>query len=275
MKRMNWLVILTVLAFSNVTAFGQLIVVDFGGTNMVSQNQALGLGVDLANPISPSSGYNGQAFYGGITEINAPVAEWQISNDIQPHSGAPLGDWIRASRGATEGADAKFHHALIFFKQADFLNYGSLSGGVTLNEDTPMSFYAKRTSGNPSEIGFVLQTSEQDNPFYIYTVEYNDSQQGGGAGHLLSLSDPTSVQWQSYDPLAGLNSIGANATPDFTKVTGMGVWFENERAGNNNAGLTFHVTDIEFSAIPEPSTMSLVLASLLGLLAARFRRRAA
>jgi hypothetical protein len=260
-------------------ATAQITIVNFGGSGMVDSNQGLDGNGSLLDPntsISPAAGYLGQTFYGGVVATNTTVGTWQIDNNVaRGGAGMPVLDWVSAVTSSTViGAGTKFHRGIVFFQQSDFLAYNSLAGGVEL---TSLSVAVHRSSGNPSRFGFVI---EADGAYFISNpVTYNQfSGTGFNAnftnGHYLNIADASAATWLAFDPEASLSVIGAVASPDLTKVTGVGVWFENERASNSDAGLGFHMTGIEVVAIPEPSTYAALFGVFaLGLVMWRRRNR--
>ncbi|MEI2420194.1 hypothetical protein V6O07_07960, partial [Arthrospira platensis SPKY2] len=105
----------------------------------------------------------------------------------------PAQTWISAITGATSGPDAKFHHGVIFFSQADFLNFSTESGGVGLQS---LSVAVQRSSGNPSRFGFVIESG--GSYFLSDPVTYNQTLGGGFNplfvnGHFLSIEDAASA----------------------------------------------------------------------------------
>jgi hypothetical protein len=273
MKRIS----LILLAFLTAgSLFGQSTAIQLTGDGWATATNALGNGnsVMTGANIQPTTGYNGPAFRGGAVATNTTIGDWQISNN----GGANVlvgKDVFRLSLGSTvDQAATKFHHGIIFFDQSAFGNgLNAVAGGVTLNDTTSLSYTAKRVAGNPSKIGFVLQA---DGNFFLHQIAYNDNQAGAGAGHVFTLADPTAVAWNAFNPTVSLSSIGSAATPDFTKVTGIGIWFENERAGNAITGLDFRVGEITFNAIPEPSTYAAIFGALaVALIALRRHARKA
>lgn len=277
MKKLLPLTLVALAAASVASA--QLSIVSFGGAGMVSANQSLGGNGSLLDPntaISPASGYTGQTFYGGVQAVNTSVTTWQIDNNTgRGGASMPALDWITATQATTvDGAGVKFHRGVVFFQQADFLNYSTQSGGVTLQS---LSVAVTRTSGSPSRFGFVI---EADGAYYLSNpVTYNQNSGTGfnanfTNGHWLNIADVTAASWQTFDPELSYLPTGIAATTiDFTKVTGVGVWFENERASNSTLGLGFHITGLEAVAIPEPSAYAALLGlGVLGLAVARRRR---
>lgn len=265
---------------SNLSA--QSTVVSFGGSGMVTTNQNIGGNGGLLIPatsISPASGYSGQTFYGGLTNINASPDTWAITNDVAGRGGAsmPALDWISAVTNATtDGAGTKFHHGVVFFQQSDFLAHDSLSGGVGLES---LSVAVHRSSGNPSRFGFVIETSGVGGGYFLSDpVTYNQFTGTGfntnfSNGHWLNIADASAATWLSFDPETSYSTIEAAATPDLSKVTGVGIWFENERASASAAGLGFHITGLEVTAVPEPSAYALLAGALtLGMVMVRRRR---
>jgi hypothetical protein len=232
------------------------------GSNALGNNGSL---MDATN-IQPGTNYGGPAFLGGAIATDTTIGNWSVNDNGGSNSLTGL-DVISLGIGSTlNQANSKFHRAVVFFDQSVFANgLDSVAGGVTLDGTTSLSYGAKRTGGNPSNIGFVLQA---DGDYYLHSRVYDDN---FGAGDVFSLADPTAVTWNSFDPTTSFSTIGAAATPDFTKVTGIGIWIENERVGNSTSGMGFQIGEISFAAIPEPSTFALV-GIALGT-AVLFRRR--
>ncbi|MCC5847502.1 MAG: PEP-CTERM sorting domain-containing protein [Verrucomicrobia bacterium] len=264
---------LLIAALCSQAVFAATIAVQLTGDGWATATNALGNGNNVMTgaEIQPGTGYNGPAFRGGAVATDTTIGDWQISNN--GGSNVLLGlDVFRLSLGTTVNqAETKFHHAVIFFDQSSFANgLDAVVGGVTLNDTTSLSYTAKRVAGNPSRIGYVIQS---DGNYFLHQIAYDDNERGTGQGHLFTLSDPTAVTWNSFTPESSLSTIGSVANPDFTKITGIGIWFENERAGNATSGLDFRVGEITFAAIPEPSTLILLGISLGSVLL--FRRRKA
>ncbi|MCC5843721.1 MAG: PEP-CTERM sorting domain-containing protein [Verrucomicrobia bacterium] len=264
---------LLIAALCSQAVFAATIAVQLTGDGWATATNALGNGnsVMTGANIQPATGYSGPAFRGGAVATDTIIGDWQISNN--GGSNVLLGkDVFRLSLGSTVSqTETKFHHGVIFFDQSSFGNgLDAVAGGVTLNSETSLSYTAKRVSGNPSRIGYVLQA---DGNYFLHQIAYNDNERGTGQGHLFTLTDPTAVTWNTFDPTVSLSSFGPAATPDFTKVTGIGLWFENARDGSATTGLDFRVGEITFAAIPEPSTLAL-LGIALGS-AVLFRRRKA
>jgi len=260
-----------------IAAHAQAVVaVNLTGGSWATATNALGNGnsVMTGDNIQPSTGYSGPAFRGGAVATDVNIGNWEINDN--GGSGVLLNkDVIRLSIGSTVNqANTKFHRAVIFFDQSVFSNgLDSAAGGVTLNSTTSLSYTAKRVAGNPSRLGYVIQA---DGQYFIHQIAYNDNQAGAGQGQVFTLADPTAVAWSAFDPTASLSSIGAINTPDFTKVTGIGLWFENERVSTATTGMDMRIGDITFNAIaiPEPSAFA-ALAGLgvLGLAVTRRRQR--
>ena len=73
-------------------------------------------------------------------------------------------------------------------------------------------------------------------------------------------------------PMPPSPSLAGAASPDLNNVVGLGIWFDNVRAGDATSGMGFYVTDIQLTAIPEPRTYA-ALFGLLALGAVVWRRR--
>lgn len=245
------------------------LIIDLTGNEWATANNGLGNNGSVmdATNIQPGTGYSGPAFLGGAVATDTTIGTWSIL-DNGGTNGLLGQDVIFLGVGSTANqANNKFHRAVVFFDQSVFSNgLDSVTGGVTLNDTTSLSYFAKRTGGNPSNIGFVLQA---DGNYFLHSSVYDDN---SGTGDEFTLADPTAVTWNSFDPTVSFSSIGAAATPDFTKVTGIGIWFENERVNNSTSGMGFQIGEITFNAVPEPSTYALISGFLaLGWMMVRRR----
>lgn len=273
------LVCITSLLGCAAAVSAQSTIVSFTGNSQIMGNVALG-GVDSllvpGSSISPAApDYTGQAFSGGVRATNTTVGTWQIESVIRGGPNMSAQNWISALTASTEGAAAKFHRGVIFFEQANFLEYNTLPGGVGLQS---LAVAVTRSSGNPSRFGFVIQA---DGAYFLSEPVTYSQTSGTGFdpffvnGHYLSIADAADATWLSFDPEVSYSAIGGAANPDLSRVTGVGIWFENERAGGSNLGLGFHVTGIEITAIPEPSTYAMLFGLFtLGFVAWRRRKTA-
>jgi hypothetical protein len=259
--------------FLTLGSYAQVNVISYSGTGQVTSNMDLGgIGLfDTNAPISPATDYAGPRFFGGVATsdaTNAPISEWRIFNDLFFGNIPLTSDWIGVATPSTLIGPAKHHYAFLHFRQADFADLSTLAGGVRLNADTSLSFRARRTGGNPSFARFVVET---DAGFFVSSSTELTAGQANGV-ELIVLADPTSTNWFAYDPDASLSVIGGAASPDLNNVVGLGIWFDNVRAGDATSGMGFYVTDIQLTAIPEPRTYA-ALFGLLALGAVVWRRR--
>jgi hypothetical protein len=268
--------ILLTLTLAAATAIHAAVVVDYSGAGQVSSPSNLGgkgTGFDAGTAISPSSGYTGQTFYGAVATSNdttAPLTNWSIQNDLT--IGDFTKDWIQLYAPSTTTGVDKHHYGFLLFKQADFQEYSDLTGGVTLDSTTSLSYLMRRTAGSPTDVAFAIQT---DSGYFLSTPTVLSTNQANG-GESVTLADPTAASWKSFDPATSIASYGSDASPDLTNVLGIGLWFDNVRVGTSTSGMNINISDISFTAVPEPSTYALWGGFLaLGLVLYRRRRVAA
>lgn len=83
------------------------------------------------------------------------------------------------------------------------------------------------------------------------------------------------MAWRQFNPSASISNTWApDPAPDFEGITGIGIWFENQRAAADTGGLEFQVGQITLNVVPEPSAALLMLLGVgVFMLKARLARR--
>lgn len=265
-KLKNILAALTALAVIPLAA-SATVVVDFTAT-ATADTDGVGYasGTDdvpysfttARNPGIGSNGYGDSpdtsaVFYGGA----AWTGTGSGLND-KPYLESTDGSW-RYRLGAAIGDSMG---AVQLWKKADFLN-GLDSQAVSFDAASSMSVRTDEFgSGFGGDIRFVVQDGST-----MYISSATAFLDGGAT---TTLSDPDSASWFAYDPATSIMTVGAAATPTFSDITAVGVYFEITASTEGNK--TFAFDDFQVDAIPEPVTAGLLgFASLAMLAIRRFR----
>jgi hypothetical protein len=241
---------------------------------------------------SPTTGYSGTSgtFYGGAITGNQ-------DNPTTLSGTTPFDELGIQNQGpndeleVTASSHGHFHdvHMAVYWDKADFLNGGdsfpvffdeTSSVTVDLNEgsaenlvDAEVRLVVRDDLGN-----FWLSETAYVSPSQNSSFTWDSANQG--------FSTTDDGNWASYDPNAtfpGATSAGSDlrfdqdsatfSSQDFSSITGIGFFFEQDTFHNN---IGFHVSGFEANAsvaVPEPSTVTLLGVTALGLLGYRRRKR--
>jgi len=246
-----------------------------------------------STPMNPTSGYSGTSgtFYGGA------ITAHQDSTDT-----ADFDEFAIQNQGANDGLHVHLSHAghfhdmhmLMYWDQADFLNGGD-SVPVTFDEnssatieigqgpvenltDAEVRLLVRDAFGN-----FWLSQAAFTSPNSNDLFTWNSANQGftSTSDGFWALYDPTSAFPKTPGP--GTSAAGSDLRFDqgsatfteqnFSSITAIGYYFENDTFHNN---LDFHIASfsaIAAAPVPEPSTITLLGVTALGLLGYRKRKR--
>ncbi|MGE9291262.1 MAG: hypothetical protein ACQKBT_09745 [Puniceicoccales bacterium] len=209
---------------------------------------------------SPSSDYTGGTYYGGaIGDGTNGIQWWRVGTANMNFGGY-----------TQENGDAMT--AIYVWNQADFLN------GYDTGETTISSFSADLyTSGSSQSQGYARWLIEVDSAYYVsdsFDVAFSTSTE-------YSLNDLSSVDWYSIDPTTSMTAVGSVwADEDFSNVTAVGLWYQvvDERTSVTGSVSGFgNIESFSVTAIPEPSTSSAIIASIIlctAIGSRRIRRKA-
>ena len=173
------------------------------------------------NFLSPTAHYNtalpSSKFYGGASATGTGgLGPCKIADGGK--SSEP--DYFSASAHDPTGKV----RLLVLWKQEDFL--ALKTGEVTLNAKTPISFNFWGGSGIVVSARLVVQLGSQ----YLISSELGIS--SGTRRFPVAISDPSSLQWYSYDPASSLDKIGsAELKPKLSGVTAVGIYAEGSSDG--------------------------------------------
>jgi hypothetical protein len=165
------------------------------------------------------------------------------------------------------------------FTLAGWTGVASSSGGnagLVVGTDNNLSPASGRqhytfNGGNPSDQGYIQQTITTT-PGQEYSLTFAIGRAGAGQNLSLTaaaLADTTTLALGNYQPPAGNNY--ATATLSFVASThATTIRFTDTSGGNSISDL--YIDDVAVSAIPEPATTALLMATLALLYAHRRRK---
>jgi hypothetical protein len=226
--------------------------------------------VDQTNAMSPSSGYTGPTFYGGAQAIRYDSFGTSSSNGITMRIHENGSNDLMRWQYLVPGSVPAEWVAVTLFTKPDFINGGS-GATVTINGTSSLSLTVNAFNTLPaaSTLRFVIQDGSQ------YYVSNSTATLTSGAGSTFTLSGAalTSETWAAYNPSSSdLRLPTTGFSPhSFTDITSVGLaWDVNNTALGETWNLT--ISDFEFNAVPEPSTLLLLAGGLTSLMAFRRRR---
>lgn len=261
--------------------------VDWGSSGTVTSNQSLNLpgSTDYdttrvwqqtgSTPITPSSGYTGQPFY-GIIQYNNGTTAGNLNSAIVMNRPAGARDrfYLQSPAG---GTGTKSLSGLVYVKKDDFMNGLNGAAPLRFDEESSMSITISNfTVGAGSATRVVRLAVLNDGQWYV-SNSYRSSVT------TFTVSDLLSQKWALYPgdtaPLAGTSYNEADYTvygSELQNIEAVGVYFLNQNATPTDArDFSFDQFQVSFAApIPEPSTVALLGVAALGagLLRSRIAR---
>lgn len=250
-------------------------IVDWGG-DYVSSGQSLNMGTSSvsgnqstwdrtgATALSPAANYSGPAFYGIIqnNSSNGPAAnisQTQVVNNA-------AGDTITVGWTSSSFTD-KSVLGLVYIKQSDFLSYNT--GTVTFDSTSSISIAKPTGAGNNYYVKAAVLANGQ---WYLSSTSSANAQYSAG----LTINNAATEMWGAYTATAAsLSTLPSSYTTSgssLTNITAVGYFFLANRTGGSTGNSSVAVSDITFSAVPEPSTVLLFAIGGLFLLLRRRKR---
>jgi hypothetical protein len=196
---------------------------------------------------SPSSGYTGPVFFGGVTG-SVSVSTWLIQNNA-------AGDYIN-SGGTSTGVGSRVSMVVMFTNETATITamvWNVRAGGITDSQTNLVSLVVRKTDGS----------------FYISET------MSKRASVTVTNQNLESLAWYNYDPTVSLNERGSLVS-GFTldSINAVGEWQESivtVAGGSCTPGITtFQAFGL---TIPEPATIGMLgFGSLTALLIRRHMR---
>lgn len=203
--------------------------------------------------ITPISGYSGPTLFGG----------WEVT-------AGSLSAATAANQVANNRPDLGGNDALFFRTQPSSATTTTLNGLVVGDLSESVAFSALESfvvTGIRNGVGaFNLRPVIQANGSYYIG---SNATAIGTVYPLESMLDIEANNWNTYNPLSSIGSVGSSLSLDGTEeVTRVGFWFE--RSTGSGATMDTLVSNFSVTAIPEPSAYGSIFGFLaLSLLAAR------
>lgn len=239
---------------------------------------------DINNPFSPISGYSGTSgrFFGGAILTRRDYSGGDTAFDEFEVKNQGPNDSVHM-----HASHANHQHnlrAAFLWQQADFLtgntpmtfnssSFATFSIGSSATENLVGA--QVRLLVRDSMNNYWLSQTAMTSPGANDSFTWNSGNQG--------FSNSSDGFWASFDPFASLGGLGAGtdlrfdqgaatfSDMKFSGITGVGIFFEQDTFHNN---LDFHWEGFEVNAVPEPSSVSLILG-VGAAIATCFRRRKA
>ena len=262
---------ITAVAALLSTAQAQITVVDFGESSTYvtsSQNLADGNGSFSTSNISPAANYSGPAFWGGVSR---GMDTWQLTDNNEGFSTTGDFDNIRGRLGtAAIGVSATY--AFMF----------SASQTFAIDNTTDSSFYLNaRRVGGQTEAGVTgvrWLLRDTDNNYYVSALNDTTAAQYSGAYSETSgvtQSSLLGIDWFNYTFTSGVVGASVGNTSTFfgeTQFDAAGFNYTAKRVTSASA-IEMQFADFTVVAIPEPSTLVLMVLGFAGALITAKRRR--
>jgi hypothetical protein len=228
---------------------------EFVTATTAGQRTAAGgvIAFDLTASLAPASGYTGSAFYGGAQATGSMNGGFQIQNNNATNGG---GNDVLVFGKANSVVAGDSVAGVFLWKKSDFVTGADVSDVVTVTSFS----YTSRVNGTTSafsEARFVVQQGS------TYLISASVGLTTTSASY--SLTDLSSVSWHTYNPTAGITSIGAQVpSPSFGAVTAAGIYLTTTSTGTNGLylALSQFSTSGTITPVPEPASF----ASMAGLI---------
>lgn len=259
------------------------------GTDNVSTDTIIGIPFSETVPLSPTSGYTGQRFYGGLS-----------SGQLNPGAPSPIDRAQISNSGPTDVLD--FRYALsntqhdsrlaVFFDKADFLAGGNTKP-VQFSTSSSLNITFKSNTSNQvnndGELRWIVREAGQwwisaANSAGQPNIRSQDDASIGIQNNRSFTSTFASGElsyWAPFNPASGGGLLNLNFEPiytsrfvidsgsnpfvlkSFTDITGLGFYIEGDQFSTNV--FQFEVASMNFNMLVVPEPGAYVLVSVLGV----------
>jgi hypothetical protein len=267
---MNKVKLLTVaiLALSTLSAFSSSIIVNWGpSTNIVTSNQLFPTRPNTYDPATEINPLIGASYYpdatganpvfgGAMSVFNAAVASIENSSS---------NDRIAFQTGVNNGVTFS---AMVMWNASNFLT-----------DPIPMTLQTVTIGGVRQRSSTVAQDSQEirlilrqgDDYFISADQSFNTT----ASEKVFNLDG--SVNWFSFTPFSnGVATIGARvSTPSYDALDAIGYYQQTRNTSGSNQQVGFDITSFQAvgEPVPEPKTVTLLLAGVALWAARYFKRR--
>jgi hypothetical protein len=274
---------IVLVAFAVIAApavHGQVVVQWGQSTNIVTNFVSVNLNTDVLNAATPrnptiggSSGYYDGGSPAGISAVfygatfantnTSPSAtsRLQIPNNVTISS--QTSDNLVFDFGTLTVSSHTVAGVAFWQKSDGFLN-GFNTNTLAFSDINNLTL---RTSVNAARAEQQLRVVIRDGADYYVSNHLGALSSGWTNFGLANISS-----WSNYNPTTDIVAIGSAATPVLGDVTGIGYLFTD--VNSDLSTVNFRVSEFNVTAVPEPSTVALLLGGVCALaIAGRFKRR--
>jgi hypothetical protein len=239
---------------------------DLSVTDTISYRQ-LGSTPLLANGVLGTGGsYQGPTLYGAFTQyvVGGAAAPTALR--------ATDTDRLTGTAGASTTSNAAGEFNLLYVvKKADFIN-GLNTQNVGFDATSSFSFIAPTWTAVSKSARAVVQN---DGVWYISQAQNTDA--SGNTTPKIITTDAAAAQWAVWDPTTNIRFASLDFTTTvtgstFSNIQAVGIWAALQD-GTSNPNFNISTIEISAVAVPEPSTIAVLLGlCALGFVAVRRRR---
>ena len=230
---------------------------NFRNANPTSQNQqeldgdganddtALGWSFNLTNRLSPTNGYFGQPFYGGIRGqvLNATNSAYGDSGIAH---NANFKDTLN-QRLQTSGAQGSRWHWCVFWDKRDFYN-GGASGTVRFDTNSALRMFGISSLENAGTLRWLVRDGTN---FFVSEHPLTNT---SGTARYTNFTAATDGNWVAYTPATELNFDQTNAVfapRKFTDITAAGFIVDQDTFAAVRHWIIFENFEMRATMLPE------------------------
>ena len=215
------------------------------------------IALNLSTPISPSSGYTGPTFYGGIYTTSPSFDYLRFSND-NTSPGRGNDTFVMYATAGYSYTTADVATGLFLFKQANFSS-GLNTGNVQIDS---LSFNGR--VGGSSVAGNAYFVLQRNGSTYMITPATGYSATWGST---IAVNDLAASSWYNYDPSVNVGTVNTTlankiAAPLFSNVTAVGLLLRVNHTVASTAAMSANFDEFRATGQRGPTVFTVAPADL-------------